>query len=438
MEKFITDRSIIVPSATHVALCVPGQDKGDWLLSSPTLSYLKPIVGELQGEAAFAYLAKARRLAEQGRDVISFGIGQPDLPTPKHIIEEAKKALDEGFTGYTETAGIPELRQAIANYLNERYSAGVLPDEIIVTTGAKTAIFLAVAAFIGPGDEIIVPEPSYPAYPEAAKFLGGKPVYVPLKWLGEDKGFALDIEAIEAAITPRTRIIVINNPHNPTGTLFTPEQVEAIMDIARKKKVLVLVDEIYDNFVYDGSFKSFLSLSDWRDYVLYVNGFSKTFSMTGWRLGYIVARREVAEKLKKLAVNVYSCPVSFVQKAAITALRGPWEPVKEMIKLFKERRDTIVEELRRVPGFEVAKPQGAFYVFPRIANVLREAGLTVEELVDHILYDVAVAVLPGTAFPDKAGREYLRLSFAIDKERIIEGVRRMRNSIERILSQARR
>ncbi len=404
----------------------------------PTEEYFKPVINELLGEAAFAYLAKARALAAKGMDIVNFGIGQPDLPTPSHIVEAAKRALDEGFTGYTETAGIPELRRAIADYLNERYNAGVEPDEVIVTTGAKTAIFLGIAAFIGPGDEVIVPEPSYPAYPEVARFLGGKPVFVPLKWHGQDKGFSLDIEEIESRITPRTKMIVVNNPHNPSGAVFSPGQVDEIMDIARRKNLVVLVDEIYDNFVYEGRFKSFLEEGDWRDYVAYVNGFSKTFSMTGWRLGYLVLRRDLAEKVKRLAVNVYSCPVSFVQKAGIAALKGDWGPVREMIRLFRERRDVIVEELRKVPGFETAYPHGAFYAFPRVAKLLEATGMSVEELVNHLLEKKGVTILPGTAFPDKAGKDYVRFSFAVSVERIREGVRRIKEEVERLLEEAKK
>ncbi|MET1101302.1 MAG: pyridoxal phosphate-dependent aminotransferase [Pyrodictiaceae archaeon] len=406
---------------------------------TPLEESVKPILDTLLGEAAFAYLAKSRALAEKGRDVINFGIGQPDIPTPRHIVEEAKRALDAGYTGYTETAGIPELREAIAEYLNNRYGSDTSRDEVIVTTGAKTAIFLAVASTISPGDEVIVPEPSYPAYPEVARFMGASVKYIPLKWLGQEKGFELDIEAIEEAITPRTKMIVVNNPHNPSGAVFPPNQVDELMDIARRHRLLLLVDEIYDNFVYgEVKFKSFLEHSDWRSHVLYVNGFSKTFSMTGWRLGYLVVDKRVAEKIIRLAVNVYSCPVNFVQHAGIVALRGDWEPVRRMIEKFRERRDAIVEELRKVPGFETAKPAGAFYVFPRIARVLEETGMSVEEFVDHILYSKAVTMLPGTAFPDKAGREYVRLSFAVDIERIREGVRRIRDEVEKLLTEKTR
>ncbi|MCX8208376.1 MAG: pyridoxal phosphate-dependent aminotransferase [Sulfolobales archaeon] len=399
-------------------------------MKPPTLS-MKPIVAELLGEVAFVYIAKARELERAGHRVISFGVGQPDIPTFQHIIDEAKKSLDLKFTGYTETPGIRELREAIASYLNEMYGSNVKFSEVIVTPGAKGAIFLALSAYVSPGDEVIVPEPSYPAYPEVARFLGARPVFIPLRWLGPTDGFALDVEAIEAAITPRTKAIVVNNPHNPTGTLFTPAQIERIYEIARERNVMVLVDEIYDNFVYDDQpFRSFMTFSDWRDYVLYVNGFSKTFSMTGWRLGYLVVREEVASKLTRLAVNIWSCPVSFAQKAAVAALRGPWEPVREMIKLFQYRRDVIARKLREVKGFEVWPSTGAFYIFPRIKKVLDAARLSVEEFVEKLLYSKYVVTLPGTAFPDKAGRDYIRLSFAVDAKLIEEGVERIKEFVE--------
>lgn len=399
-------------------------------MKPPTLG-MKPIISELLGEIAFVYIAKARELERAGHKVISFGVGQPDIPTFQHIIDEAKKALDAKFTGYTETPGIRELREAIVEYLNNRYGADVKPTEVIVTPGAKGSIFLALASYINPGDEIIVPEPSYPAYPEVARFLGAKPVFVPLKWLGSSGGFVLDVEAIETAITPRTKAIVINNPHNPTGALFMPSQVEKIYEIAKEHNLMILVDEIYDNFIYDNQpFRSFLSFSDWRDYILYVNGFSKTFSMTGWRLGYLVVREEIASKLTRLAVNVWSCPTSFAQKAAIAAIRGPWEPVKEMIKLFQQRRDVIARKLSEVRGFEVWPSTGAFYIFPRIRKVLDVANISVEEFVEKLLYSKHVVTLPGTAFPDKAGKDFIRLSFAVDIEKIKEGVERIKQFVE--------
>ena len=399
---------------------------------------MRSVITGLRGEAGFLYIAKARELARRGVDVISFGVGQPDIPTFDHIIEEGKRALEEKFTGYTETAGIPELREAIAEYLNTRYQAGVKPDEVLATTGAKTAIFLAVAAYLGPGDEVIIPEPSYPAYPETARAMGARPVFIPLKWRGPEHGFELDVEAIEKAVTERTKMIVLTNPHNPTGALFGSEQVEAVLEIARKHGLVVLADEIYDNFVYEGGFRSILTFSGWKDHVLYVNGHSKTFSMTGWRLGYLVAAKPVIERIKRLAVNVYSCPPSISQRAGVAALKGPWEPVEKMVEEFRHRRDTVVEELRRVPGFEVAVPRGAFYVFPRVAKVLEETRMSTEEFVDHLLYSRGVVTLPGTVFPEKAGEGFIRLSYAISVERIREGVGRIREEVEKLLAEKTR
>jgi len=397
---------------------------------------LKDVVRRLGGEKAFLYVAKSREVANRGVEVISFGIGQPDIPTFQYIIDAAKEALDKKFTGYTETAGIPELREAVAEYLNRRYGADVKPSEVVATTGAKTAIFLGIAAYVRPGDEVIIPDPTYPAYPEITKLFGGKPVYLPLKF-SVDRGFEIDLKKLEELITVRTRMIVLNNPHNPTGAVFTPREVEKILEIAKDHKILVLADEIYDNFVYgEVPFKSVLEDPDWRDVVVYVNGFSKTFSMTGWRLGYVVVSEKVVRHIVTLATNVYSCPPSFVQVAGAKALRGDWSEVRNMISLFRERRDFIVEELRKLPGFEVWKSAGAFYVFPRVKKLLDVVGMDVEKFVDHLLYNYGVVMLPGTAFSEtEIGREFVRLSFAIDVKKIEEGLKRVRKAIDDLLQQ---
>ncbi len=401
------------------------------MAGNPPAMELNPRLYEIMGETAFTFLAIARELESKGKRVISFGIGQPDFPTPRHIREAAKRALDEGFTGYTETAGIPELREAIAEYLS-RYGR-VEPDEVIVTTGAKTAIFLALASYLRPGDEVIVPEPSYYAYSQIAKYLGAKPVFVPMRF-EPDAGFSLDLELIERAVTDKTRMIVINNPHNPTGAVYDKEQIEGLLEIARKHNLLVVADEIYDNFVYEGArFYSALSASDWRDYVIYVNGFSKTFSMTGWRLGYLVARKEVIPRLLDLAVSLYSCAPSFAQKAGVEALRGDWTPVREMIAEFERRAKRLYEILREAPGIEPYKPHGAFYMFPRVRGLLEKAGLSVEELVNKLLYEYGVLVLPGTSFPDKAGADFVRLSFATSMENIEEGARKIVEAAKNIV-----
>jgi aspartate aminotransferase len=373
-------------------------------------------------------------LREKGYRVISFGVGQPDIPTFDHIVESAKRALEKRITGYTETAGIPRLRKAFADYLNERYGAEAKEDEVIVTTGAKTAIFLAIASYISPGDEVIIPEPSYPAYGEVVRFLGGIPRYVPLEFKDPSSGFELNIERLASMISKRTKMIVLNNPHNPTGYVFPPKVVKEIYNLAREKRLLILADEIYDNFVYgETEFKSITSFPEWKDYVLYVNGASKTFSMTGWRIGYLVVRGDVARKLTRLAVNIYSCAPSFAQEAAADALKGDWTPVKRIIEMFRRRRDLIYGELSKIKGFEVWKPHGAFYIFPRISNILSKCGLSIEQFVDYLIDRYQVVVLPGSGFPDTAGREYIRLSYAVSEEDIVEGVRRISDAVKELI-----
>jgi len=398
-------------------------------LKSPT-DNIKPIVPKLLGEAAFIYVAKARELANKGYPVITFGVGQPDVPTFPHIVEAAKKALDERFTGYTETAGILELREGIASYLNGRYAAGVEPSEIIVTPGAKGSIFLSIVSYLNPGDEIIVPEPAFPAYSEVAYFIGAKPVFVPLKWSGPERGFSLDVEKISSSVTKKTKMIVLNSPNNPTGALFPPSEVKKLYEIAKDNNLVVLADEIYDNFIYDNAdFKSVLTESDWKDYVVYINGFSKTFSMTGWRLGYIVLKEEIAKKITRLGVNIYSCPTSFAQKGAVAAITGTWEPVKNMIQLFQKRRDLMAKLLSQVPGFEVWPSKGAFYMFPNVSKVMKKTGLSSADLVEHLINKYYIVTLPGSVFPDKAGYDFIRLSFASSTEAIQEGSERIRKAV---------
>ncbi len=403
----------------------------------PTLS-LAPHILEVEGESAFTYLARAKELERQGMSIVSFGIGQPDFDTPAHIKEAAAKALEEGFTGYTPTAGIAEAREAVADYLNQRYGASVSPDEVLIAPGAKGAIFTGMLAFLRPGDEVIVLEPSYPAYAQIAKALHARPVYVPIEWHGPSEGFKINLGWVEEALTERTRMIVLNNPQNPTGALFSPKQVMELLDLARERGLILLADEIYDNFVYDAEFRSVLQDPAWRDTVVYINGLSKTFAMTGWRLGYLVARREIMGKMAELAVNIYSCATSFAQKAIVAAYKGPWEPVREMVEIFKRRRDMLHDRLSRIPGFEVWKPLGAFYMFPRVKKLLDEAGMTSKDLATKLLEEYGVVVLPGTAFPDKAGEGFLRFSYASSFEDIEEGTRRIARAVEDILSSAKK
>ncbi|AFZ70530.1 aspartate/tyrosine/aromatic aminotransferase [Caldisphaera lagunensis DSM 15908] len=391
---------------------------------NPPVMDMQPNVYLIEGESAFSYLPIIRKLQNQGKKVISFGIGQPDFPTPDHIKNAAKAALDDNFTGYTETQGIPELREAVANYLNSRYGSDVKSEEVIVTPGSKTAIFMAAAAYIRQNDEAIIIEPSYYAYAQVVKLFGGIPKFVSLDF-DPNKGFSLNVEKIEKQITNHTRMIFVNNPHNPTGAVFSRDQLDQLVELARKKNIILVADEIYDNLIYRGSFKSLISYSEWRDNLLYINGFSKTFSMTGWRLAYLVARKELMPRFNDLAVSLYSCATSFVQKAGVIALNGDWTPVKNMAEEFNRRAQVLYTILKNAEGFEPYLPQGAFYMFPRISSILRKTNLTVKEFVNLLLEKAGVLVLPGDAFPDKAGKEFVRFSYATSMESIKEGAERI-------------
>ena len=400
---------------------------------NPPVLDMQPNIYLIEGESAFSYLPIIRKLQNQGKKVISFGIGQPDFPTPDHIKNAAKAALDDNFTGYTETQGIPELREAIANYLNTRYQSDVKSEEVIVTTGTKTAIFMAASSYIRQNDEAIIIEPSYYAYAQVVKLFGGIPKFVSLDF-DPKKGFSLNVEKIESQITNRTRMIFINNPHNPTGAVYSKRQLDQLVDLAKKKNIIIVADEIYDNFVYSGNFKSLIEYPDWRDNLIYINGFSKTFSMTGWRLGYIVARRETIPRFNDLAVSLYSCATSFVQKAGVIALKGDWSPVKNMVNEFSRRAKVLYDILKKAQGFEPYMPEGAFYMFPRILSILNKTNLSVKAFVNDLLEKTGVLVLPGDTFPDKAGREFVRFSYATDMESIKEGAQRIVEYTEKVFN----
>lgn len=394
-----------------------------------SINKLKPSVAHVKSRKSFSYLAIAKQLAKQGYDVINFGVGQPDLDTPEPIVEEAKKALDEGFTKYTEAAGIAELREAVAEYLNEKYKAGVKPSEVIITPGALPAIYLVYVSYVEPGDEIIIIEPSYPPYTELSLLSNANPRYVPLIWRGIDRGFELDVDKLYNFVTEKTKLIVLNNPHNPTGAVIPAKHIEAILDIAEKIGAVVLVDEIYNELILDNiEFKSILTYNGWKDNVAYVGGFSKTFSMTGWRLGYLVVREDIANKLANVAVNIWSCPTSFVQKAGVKALKSNevWDYVKNMVDLYRKRRDFMVSKLRDVKGIEAWPSAATFYLFPYVAQLLKEINIDAELLAEKLLYEKHVVVLPGTSFPDKAGASFMRFSFALDINKIDRGISRLK------------
>jgi len=375
-------------------------------------------------ETAFEMLAKAKELERQGKSVIHFEIGEPDFNTPENVKEAGIKAIKENYTHYSPTQGILELREAVAEYISKTRDIKVTPDEVIITPGGKDVIFSTMLSLLDEGDEAIYPNPGYPIYESAIRLVGAKPVPMPIR---EENDFAFDRHEFEKLVTPKTRLIVINSPANPTGGILSYEDLEFIADIAKKNDIMILSDEIYSRIIYEGKFISIASLPGMKERTVILDGFSKTYAMTGWRLGYAVANKEVIEALKRVAVNSFSCVATFVQMAGVEALRGPQDEVEKMRKEYEERRNLIVKSLNEIPGFSVKMPKGAFYAFPNV----KKLGKPSKELADYLLYEAGVCTLSGTAFGEY-GEGYLRFSYATSKENIIEGLKRVKQAIEKI------
>ncbi|MCS7102562.1 MAG: pyridoxal phosphate-dependent aminotransferase [Candidatus Korarchaeum sp.] len=374
-------------------------------------------------EGAFIVLAKAKELERKGKSVIHLEIGEPGYNPPKHVIEVTKKAVEGGMTKYTPSAGIYELREAIAERVSESRGLKIKPENVVVTTGAKLAIFGALMSFIDPGDEVIIPMPAYPAYESVTNFIGGivKPVV-----LREERGFSPSVEDLMARVSDKTKAIVINTPCNPTGGIYSRRDLEEIVKLAREKDLLVISDEIYEDIVFDGrKHESIISIPGAEEVAIMVSGFSKTWAMTGYRLGYAVGKQEFVDKIAQIQLNTSSCPAHFAQIAAIEAIRGPQDEVYEMIKDYERKRDLMYEEISKIKGFSMIKPAGTFYAFPNVKAI----GLSSRELADRLLLEAGVALLPGTAFGE-AGEGYLRVSFAGPMEDIKEGIRRIREYVE--------
>lgn len=380
-------------------------------------------MSKLGVEGAFIVLARAKELERQGKKIIHCEIGQPDFDTPAHIKEAAKRALDEGFTGYTPSAGIMELREAIAEYVSKTRGIEVTPDQVVVTVGAKIGIFSALMAFVNPGEEVIIPMPAYPSYESVTEFVGGVVRPVVLK---EEREFSPSGEEIAEAVTDKTKVIVINTPSNPTGGVYKRRDLEAIVEVAKEHDLWIISDEIYEDIIFDGKkHESILSIPGAEERAVMLSGFSKTYAMTGWRLGYVVAPREVADKITKIQLNTVSCPVSFVQKAGIAALKGPRDEVEMMVREYEERRDLLYREINKIPGFSMIKPAATFYAFPNV----KKLGVKSKELANMLLEEAGVALLPGTDF-GAPGEGYLRLSFATSKENLMEAMERIRAFVE--------
>jgi aspartate/methionine/tyrosine aminotransferase len=377
-------------------------------------------------ESAFEVLARAKNLEAQGQSVIHLEIGQPDFKTPDHICEAAFTAIKQGFTGYGPAAGLLELREAIADYITHTRNIAITPDEVVVTPGGKPIIFFTILALVNAGDEVIYPNPGFPVYESVINFVGGKAVALPLR---EEVDFRFRIADLEAAISDRTRLLILNSPQNPTGGLLELEDLEAIAHLAQKYDFYILSDEIYSCILYNRTHHSILSLPGMKERTILLDGHSKTYSMTGWRLGYGVATRAIAQKLEQLMINSNSCTCSFTQIAGAKALRGTQDTVVAMVQEFKRRRDAIVAGLNAIPGISCRQPAGAFYVFPNVTQL----PMSCSELADHLLYEAGVAVLPGTSF-GQFGEGYLRLSYANSIENIQEALRRMKMAIEKLVA----
>jgi len=364
----------------------------------------------------------AKQLEREGREIIHMEVGEPDFDTPEHIKRAAREALARGATKYTPSAGIPELREAIAEHLQGK-GVPTSAKEILVTPGAKHAIFCAMAAALDPGDEVIIPSPCW-TYEGIALVAGARPIYIETTQMDE---FRLKIEKVQEKLTSRTRMLVLNYPNNPTGATATKQDLRALADLAVDHKFWVLSDEIYDCLVYEGEQVSIASLPGMHERTIYINGFSKAYAMTGWRLGYAVSPAELTKEMIKVQQASTSCAAAFVQEAGVAALRGPKGCVDEMRKEYRKRRDVIVEGLNSIEGFNCIKPKGAFYVFPNI----EELDIKSSELCERLLQGAGVAAVPGSEF-GPYGEGHIRFSYATSMDNIKNAIERIKATIERL------
>jgi len=376
-------------------------------------------------ETAFEVLAKAKALEKKGREIIHLEIGEPDFDTPTNIKDAATKALKAGYTHYVPAAGIPELRTAIAEYLSESREIDVDPEEVVVTPGAKPIIFFSILALVEPGDEVMYPNPGFPIYESMINFVGAKPVPMPLK---EEEDFRIDNQDTIDKITKKTKMIILNSPENPTGGVLNKENLEAIADrVKNRDDLFVLSDEVYCKIIYEGKHESIASIPDMKEQTILMDGFSKTYAMTGWRLGYAAMRKDLAQKVTQLMINSNSCTCAFSQMAGIEALRGPQDESKRMVDEFKKRREVIVSGLNKIRGITCKRPRGSFYVFPNVKSL----GMDCRKLSEFLLNRAGVAVLSGTAF-GSYGEGYLRLSFANSVENIEKAMKRISEALKKL------
>jgi aspartate aminotransferase len=378
---------------------------------------------ELGTETAFEVLAKAKALEKQGREIIHLEIGEPDFETPKNIRDAATKAMNAGYTHYVPAAGIPELREAVAEYISKTRHIDVKPEEVVVTPGAKPIIFFSILACVEVGNEVMYPNPGFPIYESMINFIGAKPVPMPLK---EENNFAIDTEDTVKKISNKTKMIILNFPENPTGGVLTKENLEAIFDKVKNRDDLIIVsDEVYSRIIYEGEHRSIASFLGMKDKTVIIDGFSKTYAMTGWRLGYGAMRKDLAEKISQLMINSNSCTCAFSQMAGVEALRGPQEEAEKMVEQFRRRREVIVSGLNKIDGITCKKPQATFYVFPNVKGLKIDS----RKLPDFLLHNAGVAALSGTSFGEY-GKGYMRLSFANSIPNIEKALKRMEEALK--------
>jgi aspartate/methionine/tyrosine aminotransferase len=367
-------------------------------------------MGRLGTESAFEVLARARALEAEGRKIVHLEIGEPDFDTPDHIRDAAAEALAAGQTHYVPAPGIPPLRQAVVDFLSKWDRMEATPDRVVVTPGAKPIMWYLMLATCQAGDEVIYPDPGFPMYESIASFVGATPVPIPLR---EENEFRLDPQELAGLVTERTKLLILNSPHNPCGSALTKEDCEAVAEIALRNDLLVMSDEVYWACRYEGEHASVLDVEGMADRTVLLDGWSKTWAMTGWRLGFGVFPPDLVEPVTRLVINSVSCTSAFSQHAAIAALTGPWGPIEEMNAEFARRRDVIVDGLNAIDGISCIQPGGAFYVFPNVKDLGRPS----KEIEAHILQEAGVACLSGTAF-GKQGEGYLRFSYANSIENI--------------------
>jgi aspartate/methionine/tyrosine aminotransferase len=378
-----------------------------------------PAFDRIGEENAFAVLARATALAAQGRDIINLGIGQPDFRTPDHIVEAAIKALRDGHHGYTPAVGILPLREAVAADLHTRFKVGVSPDEVMILPGGKPTMFMSILMFGQRGVDILYPDPGFPIYRSMIEFTGARPVPVPIR---EENGFAFSAGETLKLLTPKSRLLIVNSPANPTGGVTGKTEVDKLVaGLAKFPDVAVMSDEIYDHMLYDGEkHVCLLSYPSIRDRLILLNGWSKTYAMTGWRLGYAVWPGKLYDMARKLAVNLHSCVNASAQYAGLAALTGPQDAVTQMIAEFDKRRKIVVAGLNKLPGVSCTTPKGAFYAFPNVSKT----GWKAKALANALLDDAGVATIGGPDF-GTLGEGYLRLSYANSAENILKALDRM-------------